>query len=123
MHHAGKSGHQRGTSKKEDALDTVMILKQPDDYQPEQGARFEIKFDKARHFSGEDARPFLVQLIDENGVWHWEISDAQEDVLLEQIVTMKGSGKTIQEITEKTGLTKSQVETLTKKAKERGLLI
>ena len=98
-------------------------MKHPDDYKPDQGARFEVKFDKARHFTGDDARPFLVQLIEENGAWRWEISDAREDELLEQIATMKGSGNTIQAITEKTGLTKSQVETLTKKAKERGLLL
>lgn len=122
VHHAGKSGTQRGTSKKEDVLDTVIILKQPDDYLPEQGARFEVKFDKARHFSGEDARSFQVQLLEENGRWRWEISNDPEEVLLEQIAKMKATGWTIQAIVEKTGRTKSQVETLTAKAKARGML-
>jgi 5S rRNA maturation endonuclease (ribonuclease M5)/KaiC/GvpD/RAD55 family RecA-like ATPase len=122
VHHAGKSGNQRGTSKKEDALDAVLILKQPDDYQAEQGARFEIKFDKARHFSGDDARSFQVKLVTENGLWRWEMTNDSEEDLLEQIVDLKAIGYTIQGIVDKMGLTKSQVETLTAKAKARGML-
>lgn len=121
VHHAGKSGNQRGTSKKEDILDTVITLKQPDDYQPEQGARFEVKFDKSRHFSGEDARSFQVQLIGENGMYQWEISNDPEEVLLAKIADMRANGYTIQAIIEKTSKSKSQVETLIKKAKNKGL--
>ncbi|MGA8698620.1 MAG: AAA family ATPase, partial [Xanthobacteraceae bacterium] len=32
VHHAGKNGVQRGTSKREDVLDTVIVLKRPADY-------------------------------------------------------------------------------------------
>ncbi len=42
IHHAGKGGQQRGTSRREDALDTVVALRRPADYEPDQGARFEI---------------------------------------------------------------------------------
>lgn len=41
VHHAGKGGQQRGTSRREDVLDTVIALRKPADYQPDQGARFE----------------------------------------------------------------------------------
>ena len=44
VHHAGTNGRQRGTSRREDALDTVIALRRPEDYSPEQGARFEILF-------------------------------------------------------------------------------
>src|SRR5262249_3310327 len=54
IHHAGKNGAQRGTSKREDVLDTVINLVHPDDYQPDQGARFEIHFEKLRGFVGDD---------------------------------------------------------------------
>lgn len=123
IHHAGKNGAQRGTSKKEDALDTVIILKHPEDYKHEQGARFEVQFDKARHFSGDDARSFQVQLVEDNGKWKWEMSNDPEEELLNLIADMKAGGKTILEIMTKTGRTKSQVETLTIKAKARGLLM
>ena len=46
IHHAGTNGRQRGTSRREDALDTVIALRRPEDYSPEQGARFEIHFEK-----------------------------------------------------------------------------
>ncbi len=38
VHHAGRSDNARGTSKREDILDTVIHLKRPDDYQTEEGA-------------------------------------------------------------------------------------
>ena len=41
VHHDGKSGQQRGTSKREDTLDVVIQLKHPPDYSPDGGARFE----------------------------------------------------------------------------------
>jgi hypothetical protein len=121
VHHAGKSGNQRGTSKKEDTLDAVIILKQPDDYQSEQGARFEVKFDKARHFSGNEARSFQVQLLEENGLWRWEMFDDPEDAMIEKVAEMRLTGHTIKSIVKNIDLTKSQVETLIAKAKVKGL--
>ena len=55
IHHAGKGGDQRGSSKREDVLDTVIALKRPTGYSPEEGARFEVHFTKSRGFHGEDA--------------------------------------------------------------------
>ena len=49
VHHAGTNGRQRGTSRREDALDTVIALRRPEDYAPEQGARFEVHFEKLRN--------------------------------------------------------------------------
>ena len=60
VHHAGKRGQQRGTSKKEDILDVVIVLKQPQGYSTDQGACFEINYEKTRHFAGSDAAPFKV---------------------------------------------------------------
>lgn len=122
VHHAGKNGVQQGTSKREDILDSVIMLKHPEDYKAEEGARFEVYFDKARNFKGEDASSFQAQLLAENGQFRWEISNDSEETLLNQIADMKAQGKTIIEIMAKTGRTKSQVETLTSKAKARGFL-
>lgn len=123
VHHAGKGGLQRGTSKREDILDAVITLKNPDDYKPEQGARFEVHFEKARHFTGEDAMNFSVELQEQaDDSWIWVISGnrLEEEVLL--IVELKKAGSTIKEIVEKTGLSKSKIETRLKWAKERKLL-
>jgi hypothetical protein len=58
VHHAGVNGRQRGTSRREDALDTVIALRHPEDYIPIQGARFEVHFEKLRGMAGEAAAPF-----------------------------------------------------------------
>ncbi len=58
VHHAGVNGRQRGTSRREDALDTVIALRRPADYSPEEGARFEVHIEKARALVGEGALPF-----------------------------------------------------------------
>ena len=58
IHHAGKGGGQRGTSRKEDVLDTVISLSRPPGYSASEGARFEVRFTKSRGFWGRDAEPF-----------------------------------------------------------------
>ncbi len=62
IHHAGKGGQQRGTSKREDLLDTVIALRRPGDYTPDQGARFEMHFEKSRALHGEDVAPIEATL-------------------------------------------------------------
>ncbi len=116
VHHAGKSGKQRGTSKREDALDVIITLKRPDDYRAEQGARFEVHFEKTRHFAGDDARSFLVQLKDTDDVWDWVVEDIGMEPKIAKVAHMMKEGKTILEMMEIMNLSKSQIETLKKKA-------
>jgi len=84
VHHAGKGGNQRGTSRREDIMDTVIALRRPDDYEPGQGAVFTVHFEKSRGFIGADAEPFQAQLITaENGALYWEMSEiTQADKML-----------------------------------------
>jgi len=76
VHHSGKGGQQRGTSKKEDILDTVIALRRPEDYEAGQGARFEVHFEKARGFTGLDAVSFeaVLRVRDDGGI-SWETAD------------------------------------------------
>lgn len=124
IHHAGKGGNQRGTSKKEDILDTVISLKHPSNYRSEQGARFEVHYEKTRHFAGEEAAPFHVQLREDEktGLWNWEITQVQTDPILINVAELTKEGRTIHEIMGKTNLSKSQVETKQKKAREMGFI-
>ena len=63
IHHAGLNGRQRGTSRREDALDTVIALRRPEDYSPEHGVRFEVHFEKLRNrVEAEAAVPFEAKL-------------------------------------------------------------
>jgi hypothetical protein len=61
VHHSGKSGEQRGASRR-DVLDTVIGLRRPVDYELQQGARFEVHVEKSRAYFGDAGRPFEASL-------------------------------------------------------------
>lgn len=50
LQHAGKTGLQRGHSRSEDPLDLSINLTRPEDYNPEDGLRCLLKFDKTRDY-------------------------------------------------------------------------
>ena len=62
VEHEGRAGNPRGTSKREDVLDTLVQLKRPADYTPEDGAQFEVHLGKARGVFGAAASPFEAKL-------------------------------------------------------------
>ena len=78
VHHSGKNGAQRGTSKREDILDSVLALKRPADYSPVEGASFEVHFEKHRNDKGDSAKPFEARLGDVNGAPAWTVGDLEE---------------------------------------------
>ncbi len=100
IHHTSKDGSQRGTTAKEDVLDTVIRLAHPKDYEPSQGVRFEVSFTKARGFGGDDAQPFEARLVDG---CRWEIRDIEKDILPDKVRTLANAGLTMREIAEETG--------------------
>ena len=77
IHHAGKSGAQRGTSRREDVLDTVIALKRPAEYAPERGAVFEVHFEKARGLTGAAVAPFEAALEIRDGALTWTTRDLE----------------------------------------------
>lgn len=109
IHHAGKSGQQRGTSKKEDVLDTVIVLKKPKDWSASDGARFEIHYEKNRGFEGADAKPIEVRLVSNaHGVSEW-VFKSVEGGKKEEALILHGEGMTITEIAEELEVNKSTV--------------
>ncbi len=108
IHHAGRNENPRGTSKREDVLDTVIQLKRPPDYNNHQGARFEVHLTKARGVFGEEARPFEAQLETPDGVAVWTNSEVK-DVDAELVKDLTGDDHSVREIAEKTGISKSKV--------------
>lgn len=77
VHHAGKSGDQRGTTRKLDALNTVIKLTHPPDYHQSHGCRFLLDFEKSRGVYGHDVASFeaAMTLTDR---YIWEKSDVYE---------------------------------------------
>lgn len=121
IHHAGKNGSQRGTSRREDVLDTVLNLKRPDDYSTDDGARFHVHYEKARGFFGDDAKPFEAKLVTVDDELTWATADLQE-VDMQRVIDLSNEGMTTREIADETGFSKSRVNRLQQKAREGGLL-
>lgn len=121
IHHAGKGGNQRGTSKREDILDTVVALKRPDDYKPKDGAVFQVHFEKARGFVGDDAEGFEAQLVTNGDEHEWLIRPTSTSSY-DQVVTLASQGLKQKEIALKLDLNKSNVSRHLKRASQEGKL-
>lgn len=121
VHHSNKSGGQRGTSSREDVLDTVISLKKPTGSSPTEGATFEVHFEKNRGFSGEDAKAFSASLSIENGRQKWKREELSESTF-HRSVTLAKSGLTCAEISRQLDLNKSTISRHLSKAKDQGLI-
>ncbi len=119
VHHAGKGGDQRGTSKKEDILDTVIVLRKPNDYDPKEGARFVVYYEKARGFYGDEAKSFEAWLKGENGKMTWQVQE-MEDLQLNSLIELYKDGLKQREIAQELGLGLGTVNRWIKRAKEEG---
>ena len=126
VHHVGKGGHQRGASRKHDALDTVIHLKRPEEYDASEGAVFNVKFDKHRHFAGEYARSFKCAIkVDDNNKVSWDISDFK-DVASEELLTAYCMGLpdiTYTKLEEEFGISKSSIGRTIKHCVKNGLYV
>ncbi len=113
VHHQGKGGDQRGTSAKEDILDTVISLRSPDDYRADQGARFEVHLTKARGIYGPEAKPFEAQLFQSGNTLTWTTKDVtnHKHTQVEQLVK---NGTSVREAAKIVGMSKSAAGRLKK---------
>ena len=121
VHHAGKNGSARGTSKREDVLDTIISLRRPQDYSSADGARFEVHFEKARGFYGEPAEAFEAQYSELDGVASWERKSIT-DVEMNKVIDATKEGMSVREVAEATGIKKSKVSRLQNAARAQGML-
>jgi len=111
VHHAGKGGEQRGTSRREDVLDTSLSLRRPGDYVPTQGARFTVHIEKGRGIHGAHARPFeaSLEIRDDKTIWTMrEIEDAERA----RVAALVKTGMSIRDIAQETGIKRSTVHRL-----------
>jgi len=123
VHHSGKSGEQRGTSRREDVLDTVLGLRRPEDYRPQAGARFEVHVEKSRGYFGDAGQPFEASLVsapDGRGLT-WAAEDLKRSKLAEAAALFR-SGVTIRAVAAELGIARSSAGRLRQKAQEDGLL-
>jgi len=121
IHHSGKGGQQRGTSRREDVLDTVIALKKPADYKQQDGAHFEVHFEKNRGLYGDDVKPFEARLISNSNVegikkfeWNWK---TLEESKFEKVCRLYNEGMSQGEITNELEINKSTVSKYVKRGK------
>ncbi len=119
IHHAGRGENARGTSKREDILDTVIHLKRPSDYQIEEGARFEVHLTKCRGVFGDDAAPFEAKMEIRNDATCWTVRE-MKDVQADQVAAMTRDNMTVREIADELGISKSTVNRIQNRLKELG---
>ena len=124
VHHSGKSGQQRGTSRREDVMDTVISLKKPVDYKQQDGACFEIHFEKNRGLYGDDVKPFEARLTSNSSddgtkthKWSWK---SLEESNFEKVFRLYSGGMTQSEIAEELVINKSTVSRYVSRGKNDG---
>jgi AAA domain-containing protein len=123
IHHAGKGGQQRGTSKREDLLDVILELKHPANYEPDEGARFMVNISKGRHLMGDDAKSFEAKLCtNEHGVPTWATTPAVESTY-EQVCELANLGLTQTEIANELEINKSNICRAYKRGVDEGIIM
>jgi putative DNA primase/helicase len=91
VHHEGKSGTPRGTSKKEDTLDTIIKIRGHKDNREQHASEtaFELTYTKSRSFTTGTGRPLIARLSTESGtaMWRHEYESRTEDDVIELLDT------------------------------------
>jgi hypothetical protein len=122
LHHSGKSGDSRGTSHRQDALDFVIQLTRPSNYQETDGCNVNINFTKARNIYGPDAAGFNFRIVE----------DGEDAIKFEtkefgptksaQIIALLAAGAAPKLIVECMTVTEAYVSKVKKEAFENGYL-
>lgn len=105
IHHAGKGGQQRGTSKREDLLDTSILLTRPEDETT--GAAFTWEWSKVRGLHGRDIEPLHAELTTTGmGNLSWSCRRAG-DARLDRVRELKAQGLNVDKIATELGVSRS----------------
>jgi len=115
IHHATKKGDSsRGSSRRHDALDTIIRLSKPTDYENSDGANFNVNFDKHRNFAGSYADPFNAKMNydEEKDLVKWDITDFSEkiDELLLTEWVANTPNVTMEKVADKLGISSSSAQ-------------
>jgi hypothetical protein len=125
LHHTGKGGAQRGTSAREDNVDVSILLKRPSNYKPLDGARFVVRFEKARVRtrylpSLADVEFKLTENEQERGIWTWKHTKRDTKV---EVLKRLHEGLDYDSIREETGLkSKGRITQIKQEGEDKGWL-
>jgi putative DNA primase/helicase len=116
VHHQGRSGQPRGTSKREDVMDTMIGLRKitDDDAIAADDSVFALTFTKTRDFYGHDAEPLKLRLSMVEGHVSW-VHETVRNARDEQICEMFDDGMKQVDIAKKFGLTKGRINQIVRR--------
>jgi putative DNA primase/helicase len=123
FHHTNKAGEQRGTSGREDNLDTSIALQRPPDYSAEEGAKFIVRFKKARVKTSElksiSDVEFTLTEINGRVVWTWGNVKRKNQF---EILKMLDEGISQSDVAKALGIDRSYVNRIKMRALKDGHL-
>lgn len=121
VHHSGKSGDYRGTSRMLDCANVAIALEavNHDKLETEDPLikQFKISYKKARNFGGKDALPLEVSL--DKGHWSYK---SMEQTEMDKVIEMHGLKMTQRDISKDSGISLAKVNRLLKKARALKLI-
>jgi len=85
----------------------VIALRHPPDYDAADGLRAEVHLEKARHFHGENARPFMVELVTGgNGSVQWVTRNLNE-TQVEKATVLFSEGLAVENVMQELSISRS----------------
>lgn len=126
IHHAGKGGLQRGTSGREDAMDTIIKLSEPVGYTERDYAWFKVSFDKSRNLRPGDSKgSFTIRIVEhpDGGLtWREEEEEGQAGGKSKKVMAELVKGRSNKEVAKMSELSHGRVSQIKKEAKRLGYL-
>jgi len=112
LHHEGRSGQARGTTKREDALDTIIRLQlmEQDDADAEE-TTLKRSFEKKREFYGSQAASLILHLSTRDGSAEWS-HELEREHSRERVQAMQREGMKAKDIAKALNLSPSWVSRL-----------
>lgn len=124
IHHAGKSGAQRGTSKREDTPETTLQLVKRQRGEGDNGDEsvFEMTFTKGREVFGGQEEPLVLRLAIREGRVHWS-HETMRDEKKERVREMLKLGLKHAEIAQELGISRSRVTQISSEIRNGGQVL
>lgn len=123
VHHAGKSGEQRGASAREDPLDYSMLLSKDATISPKE-SKFRLQWDKTRGARPEPDEFVQYLWEDEDGHVHMQLDSEGQAVSWEDILLAVADHPhdTHSELAEALGVSRNEITSATSKGRRLGIL-
>ena len=119
VHHAGKSGSQRGSSKREDNVNMIVKLEHPEDYEASDLGRFVLSLDKVRRVTkGSEVAKREVRIVERFGGQWLEATFPEADNESRILAAYESGITSPTEIAKEIGLSKSTASRHLKRLRE-----